>query len=184
MGGRSLVLHASIPRISTTIFSHLKPSLESCKMTRVLIDSKFGRRIGTITSMSSILLVGDSIFNKECANGFDFSLVAPDQTVEEAESVIRSHALELVEVKTLLEEESWKEAQKELRRSSGRLRSDIYTIIQSKPGSERPQLRKLYSVIFTNVSDLDYAARDQDATRVWECYKNILVALDDILSRI
>uniref|UniRef100_A0A0F7GXW0 PQL-like protein n=1 Tax=Monsonia marlothii TaxID=163685 RepID=A0A0F7GXW0_9ROSI len=184
MGGRPLVSHASIPHISTTIISHLKPSLESHEMTRILLHSKCSRRVGAIATMSSILLLGDSIFNKECANGFDFRLVAPDQTVEEAESEIRGHAQDLVQVKTLLESESWKEAQKELRRSSARLRSDIYTIIQSKPGSERPLLRKLYTDIFTNVSNLDYAARDKDATRVWECYKNIVVALDDILSRI
>ena len=31
---------------------------------------------------------------------------------------------------------------------------------------------------------LDYAARDNDATRVWEYYEKIAITLDDILSRI
>uniref|UniRef100_A0A2P2ILC4 Uncharacterized protein n=1 Tax=Rhizophora mucronata TaxID=61149 RepID=A0A2P2ILC4_RHIMU len=60
----------------------------------------------------------------------------------------------------------------------------MYILIQSKPGSERPQLRKLYSNLFNNVSKLDYAARDKDAARVWQCYENIVAALNDILSRI
>ncbi|CBI31764.3 unnamed protein product, partial [Vitis vinifera] len=74
--------------------------------------------------------------------------------------------------------------QKALRKSSSLLKQDIYTIIQSKPGSMRPQLRKLYSNLFNNVTRLDYAARDNDATQVWEYYEKIAITLDDILSRI
>ncbi|XP_076904034.1 psbQ-like protein 3, chloroplastic [Bidens hawaiensis] len=113
-----------------------------------------------------------------------FRMTVPDQTVEEAENGIREHAMSLVQVKKLLELESWKEAQKELRKSASYLKQDIYTIIQGKPGMERAQLRNLYSKLFNGVTGLDYAARDKDVPRVWSLYEDIVVTLDDILSRV
>uniref|UniRef100_A0A0F7CYI3 PQL-like protein n=1 Tax=Hypseocharis bilobata TaxID=253189 RepID=A0A0F7CYI3_9ROSI len=186
MAVRPLVLRANLPHISPTFFRHLKPSLESREATIKVLQSKFSRRIiGVIATMTSVLLAGEAIFTKEFANGIDFNMVGSDQTTEAAESGIRGHAQDLLEVvKALIESESWRELQKELRRSSPYLKQDIYTIIQNKPGSERPQLRKLYADLFVNVSRLDYAARDEDASRIQECYKNIVAAVDDILSRI
>ncbi|KAI3521846.1 hypothetical protein L1887_11321 [Cichorium endivia] len=113
-----------------------------------------------------------------------FRMTVPDQTVEEAENGIREHAMNLVQVKDLLELESWKEAQKELRKSASYLKQDIYTIIQGKPGMERAQLRNLYSKLFNDVTGLDYAARDKDVPRVWKLYEDIVVTLDDILSKV
>ncbi|KAL4554673.1 hypothetical protein LXL04_037275 [Taraxacum kok-saghyz] len=113
-----------------------------------------------------------------------FRMTVPDQTVEEAESGIREHAMSLVQVKPLLESESWKDAQKELRKSSSYLKQDIYTIIQGRPGPERAQLRILYSKLFNDVTRLDYAARDKDVPRVWKLYQDIVVTLDDILSKV
>uniref|UniRef100_A0A0F7GWZ5 PQL-like protein n=1 Tax=Pelargonium hortorum TaxID=4031 RepID=A0A0F7GWZ5_PELHO len=179
---RPLVSQANPPRISPNFSHHIKPSLESREITLKALHSKLSRRVGAIATLASVLLAGDAIFNKEFANGLDFSLVAPEQTIEEAEIEIRGHARELLEVKALLDSESWKVAQKELRRSSARLRQDLFTIIQGKPGRERPPLRKLYEDIFTNVSHLDFAARDENASLVRECYKNIVVALDDLFS--
>nr|GEY33706.1 PsbQ-like protein 3, chloroplastic [Tanacetum cinerariifolium] len=101
-------------------------------------------------------------------------MTVPDQTVEEAESGIREHAMSLVQVKDLLELEAWKDAQKELRKSASYLKQDIYTIIQGKPGPERAQLRNLYSKLFNGVTELDYAARDKDVTRVWKLYEDIV----------
>lgn len=92
------------------------------------------------------------MFRTKNANAFDFGLVVPDQTVEEAQNVVRVHAQDLLQVRDLLESKSWKIAQKELRRSSALLKKDIYTIIQNKPGSERSQLRELYSTLFNNVT--------------------------------
>ncbi|KAK9066593.1 hypothetical protein SSX86_013917 [Deinandra increscens subsp. villosa] len=113
-----------------------------------------------------------------------FRMTVPDQTVEEAENGIREHAMSLVQVKELLELKSWKEAQKELRKSASYLKQDMYTIIQGKPGVERAQLRNLYSRLFNGVTGLDYAARDKDVPRVWNLYEDIVVTLDDILSRL
>ncbi|GKB05385.1 PsbQ-like protein 3, chloroplastic [Tanacetum coccineum] len=113
-----------------------------------------------------------------------FRMTVPDQTVEEAESGIREHAMSLVQVKDLLELEAWKDAQKELRKSASYLKQDIYTIIQGKPGPERAQLRNLYSKLFNGVTELDYAARDKDVTRVRKLYEDIVVTLDDILSKV
>ncbi|CAI9281516.1 unnamed protein product [Lactuca saligna] len=133
---------------------------------------------------SSIPLQSQQAYAAESSILDMFRMTVPDQTVEEAENGIREHAMSLVQVKDLLELESWKEAQKELRKSASYLKQDIYTIIQGKPGMERPQLRNLYSKLFNDVTGLDYAARDKDVPRVWKLYKDIVVTLDDILSKV
>ncbi|KAK7290296.1 hypothetical protein RIF29_04607 [Crotalaria pallida] len=142
------------------------------------------RKVGILAIMGSLILSECGIVRTESASAFDFGFVAPDQTVEEAESGVRGHAQDLLEVKGLLEKESWGEAQKALRLSSALLKKDMNTIIQSKPGSERPQLRELYFTLFNNVTRLDYAARAKDGPQVWQCYENIVGAVSDILTRI
>ncbi|CAN6463491.1 unnamed protein product [Victoria cruziana] len=112
----------------------------------------------------------------------EFKFVAPDLTVEEARPRARIHAQELVELRDLIQLESWKEAQKSLRSSASSLRQELYTIIQSMPGNRRPQLRKLYSDLFNSVTRLDYAARSKDSARALECYNNIVASLDNIYS--
>ena len=101
-----------------------------------------------------ILILSQPVHAAESPNSIldMFRMTVPDQTVEEAESGIREHAMSLVQVKPLLESESWKDAQKELRKSSSYLKQDIYTIIQGKPGPERAQLRILYSKLFNDVT--------------------------------
>ncbi|KAL4554667.1 hypothetical protein LXL04_037268 [Taraxacum kok-saghyz] len=135
---------------------------------------------------SPIPILSQPVHAAESPNSFldMFRMTVPDQTVEEAESGIREHAMSLVQVKPLLESESWKDAQKELRKSSSFLKQDIYTIIQGKPGPERAPLRVLYSKLFNDVTGLDYAARDKDVPRVWKLYQDIVVTLDDILSKV
>lgn len=178
------ILQPNLEYFFPPLTCNLKPSFRSRGTSSKGVQYKLSRRIGAMVTMASVLLAREAIFSENIANGFDLTMTAPEQTLEEAESVIRSHAQNLLEVKALLELDSWREAQKALRRSSGYLKHDIYTIIQGKPGSERPQLRKLYSYLFNNVMRLDYAVRDRDTTRIWECYGNVVVALDDFLSRI
>lgn len=135
---------------------NLKPSSPSFKIcsldtrcfkkpTQELVLTKISRRgmVAGVLFLSKQELMAD---------GIELRMVAPEQTVEEAESGIRSHAQALLEVKGLIETESWGEAQKMLRLSSSYLKQDIYTIIQGKPGSQRPKLRKLYSNLFNNVT--------------------------------
>ncbi|KAG6412841.1 hypothetical protein SASPL_125533 [Salvia splendens] len=137
------------------------------------------------TRRSSIILTSVLLWtHAKPAAAFDLRLTEPEQSVEEAESEIQSHAQSLVRVKDLLEAESWREAQKVLRRSSALLKQDVYTMIQAKPSAERPRLRKLYSDLFNAVTRLDYAARDKDRIRVWDSYRKILSSLDDIFSAI
>ncbi|XP_010318860.1 psbQ-like protein 3, chloroplastic [Solanum lycopersicum] len=118
------------------------------------------------------------------ANAFDFRITVPDQTLEEAEDGIKNHAKNLLQVKELFEGESWKEGQKALRKSSALLKQDMYTIIQAKPGIQRPELRKMYSILFNNVTKMDFAARDRNVPRLWECYDNIVIALNNLMSRL
>lgn len=134
--------------------------------------------------MASSVLLPSSLSSPDAASSFDLRFTVPDQTVEEAEATIRIHARDLVDIKPLLELESWREAQLALRESSAYLKQDIYTIIQGKPGGQRATLRKLYSELFNNVTKLDYAAREKDASTVKECYTNIVTALNEILSKI
>ncbi|XP_039034770.1 psbQ-like protein 3, chloroplastic [Hibiscus syriacus] len=172
----------------TLITSYRKPTgLKHCKEmpAKKLIHSNMNRRVGVIliaTMASSLLLKREE--NSACGLELDLRMVAPDQTVEEAENGIQNHAKALLKVKDLIESKAWREAQKELRRSSSLLKQDIYTIIQGKPGNQRPQLRKLYSNLFNSVTKLDYAARDEDESQVLQCYDKIVFALNDILSKL
>lgn len=143
------------------------------------------RRETTNVLVASIgILAVEAMLCQQTASGFDSRMTAPEQTLEEAESGIKFHAQSLIQVKELLEAESWKAAQKALRKSSAYLKQDIYTIIQAKPGSERSELRKLYSNLFNSVMRLDYATRDKNVPRIWDCYGNVVVALNNILSRL
>ncbi|KAF2295440.1 hypothetical protein GH714_032939 [Hevea brasiliensis] len=182
MALRPLVSGQNLP----TFFRCLKLSFQAKEKTlppQKILQTSISRRIGSIAAVASILLAREAILRPEIAFGADLRIQASEQTIEEAESEIRGHAQSLLDIKALLESESWREVQKALRWSSSNLKHDFYTIIQSRPGSERPYLRKLYSDLFNNVTRLDYAARDKDASLVRQCYGNIVVALYDILGR-
>lgn len=114
------------------------------------------KRVGVIVGMSTLSLITEAVMNRKAANSFEFRMTVPDQTAEEAQSMIRDHAQALLDVKSLLESESWREAQRELRQNSAYLKQDIYTIIQSKEGSVRPLLRKLYANLFNNVTKVSF----------------------------
>lgn len=118
------------------------------------------------------------------ALAFEFGIIAPDQTLEEAQAGMRVHGQGLLAIKTLLDERSWREAQTELRENAGKLKQDLYTIIQAAPVGQRPELRKLYSNLFNNVTRLDYAARSKDENLVQEHYRNIVAILNDIITKI
>ncbi|KAJ8761733.1 hypothetical protein K2173_004542 [Erythroxylum novogranatense] len=169
---------------SPSFSCYLIPSFTSRRIYAKALNSYVNRRTVAITTLVSLLAAKEAGFSHHSAIALDLRLTAPGQTIEEADDGIRRHAQLLLEVKPLLESESWTEAQKLLRKSSSNLKQDLYTIIQNKPGRERPQLRKLYSILFNNVSQLDFAARDKDADRAFQYYKSISVALEDILSRI
>ncbi|CAA2990262.1 psbQ 3, chloroplastic [Olea europaea subsp. europaea] len=174
---------ASLPLLNQPIHHLLKnhhPIKTSRKPPKMALTTRRKALNILITSLTLVL----NTQRQETANAIDFRMTVPDQTLEEAETGIKTHAQNLLQVKDLLLEESYKEAQKNLRKSSSLLKQDIYTIIQAKPGKERPLLRKLYSDLFNSVTRLDYAARDEDRTRVWECYHSIVLALDDLLSKL
>lgn len=151
MAFKSGILQNSLRHFNPTFSCRLKPSFQFREKPLKDFDSSIKRRIGGIAALSVVLLAKDSVFIK-LANGFDFQFVAPDQTIEEAESGIIGHAQALLQVKDLIESESWGEVQTAVRKSSPFLKQDIYTIIQQKPGNERPLLRKLYSNLFNNVT--------------------------------
>lgn len=120
------------------------------------------------------------------AGAFDLDLriTIPEQSSEEAEAVVRTHARNLVRVKQYIDARSWRELQTALRASAANLKQDLYAIIQARPPGQRPELRRLYSDLFNNVTRLDYAARDKDELQVQECYGNIVAAIDHIFARI
>lgn len=161
---------------------HQNSLRESSNNPNKLHGLHFTRRSAMASVLSSAFIAGEAFSNS--ASAFDLRITVPDQTVEEAESVIRNHSQDLIGIKPLLESESWREAQLALRESSAYLKQDIYTIIQAKPGIQRALLRKLYSDLFNNVTKLDYAARRKDASVVNECYNNIVTALNEIFAKI
>eukprot|EP00262_Sarcandra_glabra_P005842 TRINITY_DN17722_c0_g1_i1.p1 TRINITY_DN17722_c0_g1~~TRINITY_DN17722_c0_g1_i1.p1 ORF type:complete len:192 (+),score=24.30 TRINITY_DN17722_c0_g1_i1:39-578(+) len=158
-------------------------NLNSSKSSN-LLQSFSTRRIVTSTTLATIFLAKQATSNSNLASSFDLRITVPDQTLEEAETGIKDHVQGLLQVKALIDSESWRDAQKALRESSAYVRQDLYTIIQAKPGNQRPQLRKLYSDLFNSVTRLDYAARSKDAARVHECFDNIVEILNYILAMI
>lgn len=112
----------------------------------------FNRRIAIASALTTTVIAGEALGNDNAASAFDLRFTVPDQTVEEAEGAIKGHVQDLLQIKALVESESWREAQLALRESSAFLKQDLYTIIQAKPGSQRAPLRKLYSTLFNNVS--------------------------------
>ncbi|CAN1122913.1 PsbQ-like protein 3, chloroplastic [Linum perenne] len=105
-------------------------------------------------------------------------------TLEDAVTLIRGHAASLLDVKRLLQEESWPDAQRLLRKSSSNLKIDLSSIIGSKPPALRPRLRSLYSTLFNTATRLDYAARDKDVALVMELYEKMAATVEEVLSAI
>lgn len=121
-----------------------------------------------------------SILRPPPAAAFDLGILAPDQTLEEAELMAKVHARDLFGMKSLIEKESWREVQIVLRESGSGLKQDMYTIIQCLPGEKRAEMRRFYSLLFNNVTRMDYAARRKDADAVLEHYNNIVELLNHI----
>ncbi|KAJ6861463.1 hypothetical protein NC651_037523 [Populus alba x Populus x berolinensis] len=182
------------PLVSVQNVTHNPPIFTCCRkptfqskghMPLKVLRSNISRRIGAIAAVATIVLVKEAMFSQDIANGLEFRFATPDRrSVEEAESGVRDYAQSLLQLKDLLGSQSWREAQKVLRRRSSNLKLDLYTVIESKPGKDRTQLRTLYSNLFNNVTKLDYAVREKDVSLVWQCYENIVAAYDHILSRI
>lgn len=118
------------------------------------------------------------------AGAFDLRITVPEQSSDEAEAVVRTHAQNLLRVKRLIDAGSWRELQAALRASASNLKQDLYAIIQARPVGQRPELRRLYSDLFNSVTSLDYAARDKDELQVQEHYGNIVSVLDEIFAKI
>lgn len=152
MALKPLVSKCTLPHLYPTFMCYQQPAFRSKGMPQNVLQCNIRRRIGVIAVTASTMLAREAIFREDIANAFEFRMVAPGQTVEQAESGIRYHAQSLLHVKALLESESWSEAQKALRASSASLKQDIYTLINNKPATERPQLRKLYSDLFNGVA--------------------------------
>ncbi|XP_047341151.1 psbQ-like protein 3, chloroplastic [Impatiens glandulifera] len=119
---------------------------------------------------------------------FELRMTVPDQTPEEAEAVVKSDADNLImgvkDLAMMANLETRKEKQKTMRKSAAVLKQDLYTIIQGKPGKDRPELRRLYTVLFNGVTNLEYAARDNDVEGVQMFMDSIVRTLNEILSRI
>ncbi|ERN09522.1 hypothetical protein AMTR_s00029p00134700 [Amborella trichopoda] len=115
--------------------------------------SRIKRRTLTLSSLTAITATSKTLFiSPSPALSLDFRITTPDLTPEEAKSRAQKHAEELKKLESLISEASWKDAQKFLRLNASPLRVELNTIIQSRPGEQRPQLRNLYSKIFNSVT--------------------------------
>lgn len=112
------------------------------------------RRLATAAAVSAALLASQLLPTTTCAGAFDLRITVPEQSSEEAESVVKTHARNLVRVKEFIDTRSWRELQTALRASASNLKQDLYTIIQASPVSRRPELRRLYSDLFDNVTSV------------------------------
>ncbi|XP_022991101.1 uncharacterized protein LOC111487796 isoform X2 [Cucurbita maxima] len=143
---------SSPPIISFQLFSITAKRCSNCRS----ISRRLG--LGFMALMASSSVASTPV---KITNALDLKLIAPEQSFEEAESGIRGHAEAVLQVRGLIESESWKEAQKQLRSSSPLLKQDLYTIIEYKPPAERPPLRKLYSLLFNNVTRREIKMRNE-----------------------
>ncbi|KAL6651060.1 hypothetical protein ACP70R_009985 [Stipagrostis hirtigluma subsp. patula] len=136
-------------------------------------------------AMAAAAVVGTALLASTRGTGaLDLRITVPEQSSEEAEAVVRTHARNLVRVKQFIDARSWRELQAALRAAASNLKLDLYAIIQASPASRRPELRGLYSKLFNSVTSLDYAARDKDELQVQEHYGSMVSTLDDIMSKI
>ncbi|TVU15176.1 hypothetical protein EJB05_38683, partial [Eragrostis curvula] len=149
------------------------------------------RRLVTIAMASAALLAPQLLLPPAAARGagafdgaLDLRIIIPEESSEEAQAVVRTHARNLLRVKRLIDAGAWRELQAELRASASNLKQDLYAIIQATDPTRRADLRRLYSDLFNSVTSLDYAARDKDVPQVQEHYGNIVTALDQIFSKI
>ncbi|XP_058098029.1 psbQ-like protein 3, chloroplastic [Magnolia sinica] len=176
------LLALNSPHHTPTLSRNLNFSKSSSSPQNLL--QSYTRRSAATTALATIFLAREALSNANVASAFDLRMTVPDQTVAEAEIGIKTHVQDLLNIKPLVDSQSWRDAQKALRESSAYLRQDLYTIIQAKPKNLRPQLRKLYSKLFNSVTRLDYAARSKDATTVQDCYDNMVSTLNDIFAMI
>ncbi|EOA24790.1 hypothetical protein CARUB_v10018070mg [Capsella rubella] len=151
------------------------------------------RRRDVLLSISGTLIPQLLFFDSSrysSANAADFFNFGapppePERTVELAQEGLRKNAEYIKRIKEMMiEKKLWKEGGKELRRSASNMKQDFYLIIQAKPPKDRPLFRSLYSTLFNSITKMDYAARDEDETKVLEYYKNVVAILDDIFLRI
>ncbi|TKW05512.1 hypothetical protein SEVIR_7G181100v4 [Setaria viridis] len=171
---------ATLSRAENTSPGPKPPSNSGQKHKRSATTS---RRLATTAAAllaSRLLAPAASI----AAGAFDLRLTLPEQSSEEAEAVVRTHARNLLQVKQFVDAGAWRELQAALRASASNLKQDLYAIIQARPGDQRPELRRLYSDLFNSVTSLDYAARDKDEVQVRQYYGNIVSALDEIFAKI
>ncbi|WVZ86438.1 hypothetical protein U9M48_033217 [Paspalum notatum var. saurae] len=178
-------LSASLSSRAETTSSSPKPPSHSSK-PRSQATTSSRRRLATAAgALLACQLLPPAVAGRGAAAGaFDLRLTVPEQSAEEAEAVVRTHARNLLRVKQFIDARSWRELQAALRASAPNLKQDLYAIIQARPGGERPELRRLYSALFNSVTSLDYAARDKDELQVQEHYGNIVSALDEIFAKI
>ncbi|CAL9248979.1 unnamed protein product [Arabidopsis halleri] len=157
------------------------------------ISRRRRRRRDVLLSISGTLIPQVFFFDRKwssSANAADFFNFGapppePERTVELAQEGLRKNAENIKRIKEMMiDKKLWKEGGKELRRSASNMKQDFYLIIQAKPPKDRPLFRSLYSSLFNSITKMDYAARDEDETKVLEYYKNIVAILDDIFPRI
>ncbi|VAH49779.1 unnamed protein product [Triticum turgidum subsp. durum] len=117
-------------------------------------SSSSGRRSLAAAAAAGTALLASQLLPAGIAGAFDLDLriTIPEQSSEEAEAVVRTHARNLVRVKQYIDARSWRELQTALRASAANLKQDLYAIIQARPPGQRPELRRLYSDLFNNVT--------------------------------
>jgi len=111
------------------------------------------RRLATAALLASRLLA-PAAGSAAAAGAFDLRITLPEQSSEEAEAVVRTHARNLLRVKRLADAGAWRELQAALRASASNLKQDLYAIIQARPAGQRPDLRRLYSDLFNSVTSV------------------------------
>lgn len=105
-------------------------------------------------------------------------------TPDQAASRAKSAAQDIIDVKSLIDKKAWPYVQNGLRSTAGYLRYDLNTVILSKSGGAKKDLKALSARLFDSLNALDYAARAKSTSEAEKFYSQTVTLLNDVLSKI
>ncbi|MFY2203379.1 photosystem II protein PsbQ, partial [Escherichia coli] len=106
------------------------------------------------------------------------------QSAQQAVTRAKESAKDIVNVKPLIEKKAWPYVMNDLRLKASYLRYDLNAIISTKPKDEKKTLKQLSDTLFTNIDNLDHAAKVKSSKDAEKYYAATVSALSDVLAKL
>eukprot|EP00250_Pteridium_aquilinum_P002316 c12514_g1_i1 orf=1020-1688(-) len=103
---------------------------------------------------------------------------------QEAAARAKDSAKDIVNVKSLIDKKAWPYVMNDLRLKAGYLRFDLNTVIASKSKEEKKALKSLVNKLFSEIDNLDYAARSKSSSNAEKYYATTVSSLNDVLAKL